>query len=201
MIPAALSIGATTAGYVGQSQAAAAQANYQNEVYRQTGQIAQQNYLDQTRAVSARLLQNAAQTAEAGQDNAVNAMQARSSASLAAAESGVEGASVDELLADFGRVETMNNLNLQTNQDWMTDQITDEQRSMQAEAQSRIAQARPGPSVQPSLLGAALQIGSAAYSSYDDYLKISRQGVYSPNSKSSGAQGHWMFKPVNKLFS
>lgn len=194
-IPAALSIGSSVAGYVGQSQAAIAQARYQNEMYKQTGDIAAENYRQQTGTVAQRTFQQSEATGQEAQSSLVATMQATSRAAAAAAEAGVGGASVSQLLDDFRRQEAMNIDALRTNQEWSAEQATRDQQALRADAQSRIAQARPRPAVMPSILGTALQIGGSAFSGYDSYLQQTRQGIYNPKSPSSGPSGHWMFRP------
>lgn len=196
LIPAALSIGSSVAGHIGQSQAANSQAKYQNEVYSQTGALALADYQQKTASVVVRSEQNAEQASQTALQEQVTGIQAMARAQTAAGEAGVEGSSVSQLLNDFRRVQAGNQYVLNANLNMQQDQYGQEQKAMQAEAQSRIAQARPGPVQQPSLLATALQIGGAAFEGYDAANRQTNKGVYSAASPSSGSQGHWLFRPL-----
>lgn len=190
----ALSAAASAAAYQQQQQQAENAAKYQNEQYRQAGVFAAENYTQQTGVVSERLRQNAEATGQSGEENAIAAMQARATATAAAGEAGVTGNSVDQLLADFSRTESLNAANLKTNQRYAEDQANREQQALRADARNRIVSNRPGPVNYPSTLGLGLQIGAAGLSSYNSYSQYHRLGPYNPNSNMNGPQGSWMFR-------
>lgn len=189
---AGLSIAGTTAGYIGQQQAAADQAKYQNERYSETARIALENYQSQINQQQARFGQEVALTADQAMANQIEAMKLRSTASVAAGEAGVAGNSVQALLDDFSRQEAMNRFSLATNLGWKEDQMDEELRAAQADARSQIASATPVPVRQPSLLGAALQIGTAAFGGFDTFQRNQRIGPYNPNPNATG--NSWLTK-------
>lgn len=176
-----LQVAQTVTGYLGQKQEADAQQKYQNKVYGETAKAATENYLRTVNSLNTRFQQDTAASSEAAMQNSVQAAQARGTATTAAGEAGVEGNSVQLMLHDFSRIEASNNSNLYTNLQMEQQQIGDEMRSARAQAQSQIAQAAPSPVHQPSLLGAALQIGTTAFDTVDRIHQVQRTGVYDPN--------------------
>lgn len=192
-----LGIASSAAQYKAQADAAQAQAKYQNELSRQTGEIAQANYIQQTGADSARIGQNAMAAGQAIQENALRTTQAEASVRTAAAEGGVAGNSVEELLGDFGRQEAIAADAIRTNQSWTTAQIIEQDKSLQAQAQGRIAAARPGPVNTPSALALGLSIAGSAFGAYDTSLRHNQLGPYDPNATPQ-SQG-WMYRPLPLL--
>lgn len=156
-------------GYAAQSQAAEDQAKYQNEMYSETAKSAIGNYYGQVRQSQFADQQNVAATGIQAEQNRIAALQARSSARVAAGESGVSGTSVDQLMLDYNRAEAGNMSNLQTNLYWQRAQQGEELKAAQAEAKSRVAGATPGPVRLPSILATGLQIASAGINSAVSY--------------------------------
>jgi hypothetical protein len=190
----AISAASSAAAYSAQASQAKAQANYQNTVAEQTGQIAQQNYLQQTATAGNQQMQGQLQSGQALQSNQTAGLQANATASLAAAEGGVGGNTVGELLQDFKRQEAMAADNIKTNQTFSNDQIQNQELGLQAQAQGRIASSRPGPVNTPSALALGLSIGGSAFSAYNGVLQRNQTGPYDPNGNLQN-QG-FMFRPL-----
>lgn len=180
LVTGGLQVAQTVAGYAGEKQAAEDQQKYQNKVYSQTAAIAKENYFRQIDATQLRLQQDTAQASDTAMQNAAAGNQARGNATAAAGEAGVQGNSVQELLDNFSRVEAMNNHALYTNMLWEQQQAHQELLSAQSQAKGEIAQAAPAKVHQPSMLGAALQIGTTALSTYDAYNYRRQRGAYDP---------------------
>jgi hypothetical protein len=190
----ALSASASIASYQAQAKNAQAQAKYQNQVALQTGQLAQQNYLQQTGEAGNEISQGGLQVSQELSLNKTRGLQAAASADTAAAEGGVGGNSVDELLQDFRHQEAMAADSIKTNQSFTTDQIINQEKSLQAQAQGRIASSRPGPVNGPSSLALGLGLAGSAFSSYNNSLRINQRGPYDPagNLQNQGI----LFRPL-----
>jgi len=185
----AISAAGAAASYSAQAKQAQAQAKYQNTVAQQTGQIAQQNYLQETAVAGTQQEQGNQQAAQMIAANQAAGLQANATASTAAAESGVSGASVGELLQDFKRQEALASDNVRVNQNFGNEQIQNQEQGLQAQAMGRIAASRPGPVNTPSPLALGLTIAGDAFSAYDTHLYRTQQGPYNPNGnlQSQGA--------------
>lgn len=166
----ALSAATTAVGYVGQMQ----QASAQEQMYQQNressiksmelGWTQNNNRIMQEREAAALEKANAARETRA----------AEATAKVAAAEAGVSGLSVDQLLGDingnYGRYAS----GIDTQTDWTVSQLQMEQRGVRAAGIDRINSAPRGR--KPSLFGAALQIGAAGLGYATDLDRIKRQG-------------------------
>jgi hypothetical protein len=154
--------------YIGQSQQAAAQAQYQTQVAQARNQeimdnakLAQESYLRQAQQLNLRQQQEDEKAGQDIQQTQREAAQARATVRVAAGESGIAGLSVDNLLRDFYRQEDVFNESVRRNRDFSRLQSQQDMLGLQAEAQGRIASIRPyipEPIVRPNLLGTALQI-------------------------------------------
>lgn len=185
----AISAAGAAASYSAQAKQAQAQAKYQNTVAQQTGQIAQQNYVQQTAVAGNEQLQTNLQASQMIQANQVAGLQANATASTAAAESGVSGASVGELLQDFKRQEAQASDTVKTNQNFGNEQIQNQEYGLQAQALGRIAASRPGPVNMPSPVALGVNLAGATFSAYDTHLYRTQSGPYNPNGnlQSQGA--------------
>ncbi len=195
----ALSAAASAAQYKAQSDQAQAQAKYQNTVALQSGQIAQKNYLQQTGAAGAEIMQGSQQVSQQIATNQTRGLQAASTAQAAAADAGVGGNSVDELLQDFRRQEAEASDTLRQNNSFNVSQIQSQEAGLQAQAQGRIASSRPGPITGPSSLALGLSLAGSGFSSYNQSLRINQRGPYDPsgNLNNQGA----IFQPLPVLGS
>lgn len=185
MAPFMLSAGSTAAGYLGQSQQANANANYQNQMYAQTGKNALANYDQQTGVAGTRLIQQAAAMQQQGMDQNRQMMQAQGHAAAAAGEAGVAGNSVNALMNDFSSVASSNIDTLRTNQQYSVNQMGQDEKAMRANAQNQIAQAAPQPVQRPSLLGSLMEIAGGAYKAKDGLDYMRQQGIYNKSDRAS----------------
>lgn len=171
--------GATTAaGYASQRSQAAAQANYQNAQYSQVGDIARANYRQQLAATGVQLDQEQAAASDQLLSATAQSAAERGQANAVLSERGIAGNSVDILMNDFSRIDSVNRFNTLSNYQWRQTQATQDLASLRANAMSQIASSRPGPVNTPSLMGAFLEIGAAGYGAYDKYQYLRRSGPY-----------------------
>lgn len=91
---------------------------------------------------------------------------ARGAVQVQRAASSVSGKSVDALVQDFTRQELVRRNVLETNLDNSLTEISRTNEEIAAQASTRIRQGYGTPVPIPSLLGAAVQIGTSAYSAY-----------------------------------
>jgi hypothetical protein len=159
-------------GYVGQQQQANQQAAYQSALVQQRNQqilenqrLAQESYLQQAQQVNVRQQQEEEKSSQELQSVQIEALQARARARVASGEAGVSGLSVDNLIADFYRQEDFYKQGVMRNVEMSRQQSKEDIKGLRAEAQGRVQSIQPylpEPVARPSLLGAALQIGTSA---------------------------------------
>lgn len=181
----ATSVAASAVTYANQSEAANNQADYQNKMYGRTASAAMSNFVQKNDSVNRRLQQEEAVASEQSEALGSQVNQARSAVTVSAAERGVAGPSVQELLNNFSMVESRNNLNRYTNLRWQADQANEEQKSFQATGQSQIVSATPRPIQGPSALGLGLDIGASLYKGIDLSMYNSGSGYYNPKNPNS----------------
>ena len=152
---AALSIASSAVGVYGQMQAASAQKNYNNDMYKNS--VIANN--QQNAQINQRQLQERDAATNKIMDNNREAMKAQSTSQVLAANAGVSGLSVDSLLTDIGASQGRYNSSIGENLrnsnaglDWervnSSNQMTSTINSLKAPKM-------------PDFLGAALQIGTA----------------------------------------
>lgn len=154
--------------YIGQSQQAEVQANYQaqlvqarNQEILENARLAQESYLQQAHQLNLRQQQEDERASQSIQQTRQEAAQARAITRVAAGESGVTGLSVDSLLRDFYRQEDSFNESVRRNRDFSRLQNQEDMKGLRAQAQGRVAAVQPympEPIIRPNLLGSALQI-------------------------------------------
>lgn len=154
--------------YIGQSQQAEAQMEYQTQLMQarnqeifENAQLAQESYLQQAHQLNLRQQHEDERTSQDIQQTRLEAAQARAMTRVAAGESGVAGLSVDNLLRDFYRQEDVFNESVRRNREFSRLQTQEDMKGLRAQAQGRIAAIRPylpEPVIRPNLLGSALQI-------------------------------------------
>lgn len=186
----AVSAAASASAYVAQEKAAKANAKYESNMYSATAQSANTNY--QQTISQTNLATYQTDTAERQQaiDNSQAINSAKASTVVQEGEAGVAGNTLSQLLGNFDRIHAQNNFTLNTNQDWRQQQTQQNLLAARANAANQITSATPHPVQMPSILATALQIGSSAYSAYDNYARDSRTGPYNLNSTST----NWMYK-------
>lgn len=150
-----------------QNQSASAQAKLQTEAYEANRKQAYLDMQNQLADANTRQLQEQQAAAQAIDERRRKALVEASTARAAAADRGVSGFTMGALIAqvmgDAGRDVS----NLETNRDWAVGQIEREKAGIRSNTISRINSLSPG--IKPSGLATALQIGSAAMSSYSGY--------------------------------
>lgn len=97
-----------------------------------------------------------------------------------AAERGVTGDSIETLLGDYARIESVNAFNLETNLGWFKGQIAENLEGVRAGNQSRVSSVAPRPIQGHNAAAALFGFGASALNSYDNYAKQTKSGPYSP---------------------
>lgn len=166
----AVSAAGTAASYAGASQNASAQRAYQNAQYQAVKKAATANYEQQVATIGTRTNQDIAQTQQQANADLLSGEKAKAAGASQFADRGVQGNSVNALLADFGRIEANNQATLDTNLHWREQQYGQDELAARAEAQREISGAAPAPVAMPSALAAGLQIGGSSLSTYSNVL-------------------------------
>jgi len=149
-----------------QRSQAEAQAEHQQNVYERNKQQAMQARNQKTQQENLRIQQEREAANQKMAQQSREADQARARARVSAAESGVSGNSVDQLLADFTRQEGEYMSALNTNFENSQQQSEVRREMYKNEQEARITNAQPDPINEPNLLAGALRIGSSGYSAY-----------------------------------
>lgn len=181
----AMTAATTAAGVAAQQEQAKSQRRFENKQYTATARAASQNYKQTISQTNVQTYQN--NTAEGQQalanSRAIAAQQ--SQASVALGESGAGGNTHGALLDEFDRLSAENNFTLDTNRQWREQQTGQNLLSAQANANNQTTAAMPRPVQMPSMLSAALQIGSAAFTAYDMHQQQNMTGAYDKNKKAA----------------
>ena len=169
----------TGAGYMGQQQQAESQDAFNRQRQAVGTQRSLENYFNQTRQVRSRQIQE--REAAANEINEVyrEARKRISTALVAGAESGVAGGSLQDLLNNFQRQQLEFGTNVRRNLEFREDNIEDQLESVRLGAQANIENLQFMPSARPSFLGAALRIGAAGLSAYNQHMQ--NTGGYGPS--------------------
>lgn len=180
IIAIVVAIASAVVTYQQQQAAAEAQARFQTDLMRaqeetikQNAALANEAYMNQTKALQERQRQADERSAQAEQQVAREAQAARSTAMVAAGEAGVAGLSVTALLDDFSAQEARFRLASETNLDYERRQTELDIAGLRGEAEGRINQMKPykpEPVQYPSLAGAALRAGSDTLSIYNSTI-------------------------------
>ena len=144
-------------------------AKQQNQFYRENAQRANRSAQDEMFQTQQRMFQEQASGAEQKIDNMREARAAKATASAAAGEAGVSGLSVDALLAEFSQTEARNNDRIDQNTEWSMDQLQDEVRGIQSNAENRINGVQRAAS--PSFFNTGLKIADVGLESYSGYRR------------------------------
>jgi len=175
---ASFAIGAATSvmGYMNQSSAANAQQAYQNQLRNQQKQLADLETAKYLQEAEAMRFKEAQEKEQQGRDIfniTQEAKAAKSRAIVAAGEAGVGGASVDAILADFGRQETAYAQAVRR-QGFYSEAATNRsiENARLGTQYNVTALQTPMPPIQkPNLWATALQIGSQGLDSYGQYMR------------------------------
>jgi hypothetical protein len=118
-------------------------------------------------SLNQRAIQESEAAGEAKQKQAIEALEMRERAVVAAGEAGVTGGSVDMLLADYTAQKLRGVTTINRNLENIERQIELEKMGASAEAESRINSMPQG--TQPSFLAAAISAGASGYATYKAY--------------------------------
>ena len=126
-------------------------------------------------SLNQRAIQESEAAGEAKQKQAIEALEKRERAVVAAGEAGVTGGSVDMLLADYTAQKLRGVTTINRNLENIERQIELEKMGASAEAESRINSMVQG--TQPSFLAAAISAGANGYATYKTY-EVEPAGKY-----------------------
>lgn len=168
MAIASFTIGAASSvmEYSAQSQ----QAKAQTAAYKQNIEASRSAAVNSYAAQQNKQLQARAAASQDLQSNQIDAIKARSTATVAAGEAGVSGLSVDALMGDFYAQEGRYERTLDQNYQMQADAIRSEMDGTEAQAESRMHSMAPGS--KPSFMGAAVRVAGSAVGSYSMYTDL-----------------------------
>ncbi|TWS94989.1 hypothetical protein [Reyranella sp. CPCC 100927] len=164
MALATFAVGAASAGasYTGQQSAAKAQ----NKQYAANAESARRAASESYASLQQRIDQERAATIDEQFQTAIDAKRAGATATVAAGEAGVNGHSIDALLADYKAQQGRFNANTQQNLRSTEGQLRQEMKGVQAQAETRINSVPRGQ--KPSFIDAGLRIIGAGIGAYSD---------------------------------
>jgi hypothetical protein len=150
----------TAAQFIGQQQQASAMADYQQRMYQQNKEIADQAAADQYQGLGTRTYQEREAAALDIMNASRAAREAMATARVSSGEAGVSGASTDALLQDFERRQFEYTYGRQRSQDFREQAFEEQKKGIRSQQQGRVLSMLPKPVERPSFLGAALRIGA-----------------------------------------
>lgn len=157
------SVGGAVVGFMGQQQ----QYEAQKQMYKQNIKNAQQTARDQYAHTQNRWVQERNAASLEKQNTNIQAVEARATATAAATEGGVQGNSVDQLLASYwgkqGRFNDSIDQNYQMSRDYLWASMDQTKNQTQSQINSM-----PKP-VKPSFLDAAIRIAGAGLEAASSY--------------------------------
>jgi hypothetical protein len=197
--PAAAMIGLSVAqggmSIMGQQQRQRAEIEYQqanaearNNQIVQNRSMATQSYIQQVTAENLMKAQEEQANAEKGKDLAIQKMQAVGTAKAAAADAGVDGASLDNLLNDFNRQESMMLGRLDLNQQFSDQARTSREAGYGNTWKQRVTSIQPyqpSPVAAVDYLSPILSIGKSGLETYNKIGPAPKVGS-TPKSTSAG---------------
>lgn len=194
LVMAGISIASAATSYEASANQSRNQANYENKMSSETGANALTNFQQQTGVANTRMEQNALSAGQQAQAMNTQGAAAEGHADAAAAGSGVSGNSVQELHNDLARVDAMNQNAISTNLSNQNMQLGQQEKAIQAGAQSTINQATPQPVNTPSLAGALLSAGTGVLQAGNSFEQSQGTGPYNANPGQQSNVG-WMYRP------
>ena len=133
----------------------------------QTSQAAVDSYILETHLLNKRKLEERTATAQRLSDNSLRRMKGEASAITAAASGGVQGNSVEQVLADFYRNENVTSDRLKQSQEAQDSQIGYQMRGLEAKTKDRI-NSIPVPSV-GDLFGTLAKSAGSIVGGFSDF--------------------------------
>lgn len=145
--------------------AAVEQANAQNALYRQNAVNAREAALNDFRALNRRQAQEGDKANQESFQKSIEALQKKSTVTVAAGEGGVSGNSVNRILDSYDRQKSVAQGTIQRNFDYMSEQIGYEKEGAKSQFQNRVNSVQKGyaPSAFQAGLGIATNVASTAY--------------------------------------
>lgn len=164
----ALALSAVSSGLsmVQQSVNARAQTQYQERVHQMNVEVANESARASYIALGQRALQEREAVAQSLFEVSQRAEAARSTAAVAAGESGTRGASVDALLQEFRVNEVRHQEVLRRNLQFTEAQLDLESRAVQSGHQAQILSTLPQPVPRPNFAAGLLRLGTDAVGQY-----------------------------------
>ena len=156
----ALNAAQVAAQLIGQQQQASAMADYQQRMYQQNKEIADQAAVGKYQGLATRTYQEREAAALDIMNASRAAREAMATARVSAGEAGVSGASRDALLQDFERRQFEYTYGRQRSQDFSEQNLEEQKKGIRSQQQGRVLSMLPKPVERPSFLGAALRIGA-----------------------------------------
>jgi len=160
MMTFAMSAGSTAMSH----KAASHQAKVQDALHRQNTLNSQQALRDQYLSLQTRQSQEIEAASQQIQQRTQQAIRDRATATVASAEAGVSGFSVERILRDMGATASRDISTIEQNRDWTMSQLSDESKGIATQTQSRINSVAKGVSPSPWALG--FKLGQSAINAY-----------------------------------
>lgn len=136
--------------------------DHQKLLHERNRQLAGRQAARQQEALSRQTRQGRQATAQQIDSTNIQAAQAKADATVAAAESGSQGESVDLLNRDFARQQAMASATLVRNQEFRDQAAKSQASAVQDNQSAAVINSLPPPVQLPTFLGAALRIAGAA---------------------------------------
>ncbi|WP_018868275.1 MULTISPECIES: hypothetical protein [unclassified Thioalkalivibrio] len=152
-----------------QHQQQSAHAKMQDEQHKANIKNSQTAMRDSYEATQRRMQQEDAAAGEAAYERSRQRMQEMGSFRAAAADSGVEGISLDRIMEEIAGTGSRDITNIGQNRDWAMGQLGDEMNAHRSTAMGRMNMTAPG--IGPSTWGTAFQIGAGVTNSYNSYTQ------------------------------
>lgn len=177
-----VSLGLAAAGGVAQHQAQSAAHKQSKEQSQYNSTLARESALGQYASLALRQTQEREAAAASIDDTARRAAEARATARASAGESGVAGASVDALLADYIRQEYDYQVRVSRNTGYQDQQFTREREGARLGLQSNLLNAQP--IAKPNFLAQLPGIAGAGLGAFQSsyYDPVSRSYRFGSNN-------------------
>lgn len=146
-----------------------AQNRFNQKAADEGSKLAQESFASQSAAMRLRQSQEAAAAHQAIFENDKKAAEARATAKVSAAEAGVSGVSVNNLIGDFYRQQGNYNASVGSNLDMTNDQLDSQIAGLRSGAVDRTFSLQQPAINRPSYLAAGLAFSNQALGVYDRY--------------------------------
>lgn len=185
----AMSAASSVMNFKAQQDAASANNKYQSEMAERSRENALAANRNDQKQLTLRTIQEADSKSEQNRAGAIQAEQAAAAGRTSAAESGLSGLSLDNLVADIYRRSSNNESIRNINYDNTVNQLAAQREASGITAKSRMVM--PQYTTGPSPMSLAVGLGKAAFSGYNSYQIAGGSWGQStglgPNGSSQGA--------------